>query len=126
MGAVYFSSTVANREHAPELERIIARRAGSLIMPADIVSDGESHDDLHHVIYLTKHAHYELTVVAPQCPATRLSWEYAVVHARFRTARQVHDITLPLADIELFYEDVGRLMEYLQNSPALVPRSDPP
>ena len=61
-----------------------AKWDGSLIMPADAVSHGESHHESYGAIYLTKNPRSELTVVAPQGSPTRLNGEQAVVHARVK------------------------------------------
>ncbi len=101
-----------------------AKWDGSLIMPADAVSHGESHHESYGAIYLTKNPRYELTVVAPQGSPTRLNWEQAVVHARVKATVEGHDIILPLAHLKVFYEDLSRLREYLGSSSGLVPHRD--
>jgi hypothetical protein len=71
-------------------------------------------EDCHHVVFLIKRPAYALSFAVSRTPPSALGAEQALLHMHFTHTRLTCDITLGLNELEDFYEDLLRLMEYIR------------
>lgn len=71
-------------------------------------------EDTRVVVYLVKRSSYTLTIAVPQLSTTRLSWEQAGFQAQFKSQGQLWSCKLGPPELEMLYEDLQMLIEYLR------------
>jgi hypothetical protein len=65
------------------------------------------------VVYLVKCPSYTLAIAAPRLSSAHLSWEQAVFQAQFKRQGQLWSCVLSPPELEVLYEDLRGLVEYL-------------
>ena len=86
--------------------------------------DREHDRQTQEIRYLAKYASYEFWLVVPRPSPALPEDDVSVVQLRFKHQPSQHRIMLSMREFEVFYEALGRLMEYAQQEHNL--RQSPP
>ncbi len=86
--------------------------------------DRERDGQTQEIRYLAKYASYEFWLVVPRPASPLPEDDVSVVQLRFKRQPSQHRIVLSMREFEVFYEALGRLMEYVQQEHS--PGQSPP